>query len=191
MNPPPVSSESANETRLTALQLLIGMIALAVFVMAGFAWIDSRTTPTIIFLATPDTRIAADVRGAVSTPGVVRLVPGSRMIDAIDAAGGLSPDADQSLINLSARVSDGQMIVIPTQAPADTVSADGRVNINTASVDQLKQLPGIGDVLAQRIVLYREFNGPFMTPGDLENVEGISPALVESLLPYITVTGDD
>lgn len=159
--------------------------------MAGYAWMDSRSTPTIIFLATPDSLIAADIRGAVSTPGVVHLDPGSRMIDAVDAAGGLAPDADRSLINLSTRVSDGQMIVIPTQAPTDSISSDGRININTASAEQLKDLPGIGDVLAQRIVLYREFNGPYMNPNDLQKVEGISPTLIESLLPYITVTGDD
>lgn len=191
MNPPQISSESADHTRATFLHLLIGMVAVAVLVMGTFSWLDSRTKPTIVFLATPELLIAADIRGAVSTPGVVFLNPGSRMIDAVNAVGGLAPDADRSLINLSSRVSDGQMIVIPTHAPAESISSNGRVNINTASVDQLKELPGIGDVLAQRIVTYREFNGPFKHPEELSQVEGISPVLTESLLPYITVSSDD
>lgn len=176
---------------MSLLHFLLASVAVAIFVMAGYSWLNSRTPPSIIFLATPDSRIATEMRGAISTPGVVFLSPGSRMIDAVDAAGGLAPDADRSLINMSSRVSDGQIIVIPTQVPAGSVTSDGRININTASVEELKNLPGIGDVLAQRIVLYREFNGPFQNPSDLQDVEGISPSLVESLLPYISVTGDD
>lgn len=185
------STDDVNRTRDTVGWFLGIVVATALILMLGNAWLDSRKSPTIIFMADQNTLVAADVRGAVSTPGVVYLEPGGRMIDAIEASGGLAPDADRSLINLSARVGDGQMIVIPTQAPAESVTTSGRININTASIEQLKELPGIGDVLAQRIVAYREFNGPFQRAEDLAEVEGISPSVVESLLPYISVTGDD
>ena len=191
MSVQPVSNATATSTRDTLARFLAISVATAMILIAGNSWLDSRKTPTIVFMATPTTQIALDVRGAISTPGVVYLDSGSRMVDAIDAAGGLAPDADRSLINLSARVSDGQMIMIPTQPSSGGVTSSGQININTASVEQLKQLPGIGDVLAQRIVAYREFNGPFQSPDDLIEVEGISSTLVEQLLPYVTVSDDE
>lgn len=191
MTSEPVSADVAQSARDHLLLILGVAVAVAVITLAGYAWLDSRKTPTITFLATPDTNIAVETRGAVSTPGVIFLDPGSRMIDAVGASGGLTADADRSLINLSARVSDGQIIVIPTQSSGSGLSTDGLINVNTASVEELKQLPGIGEVLAQRIVAYREFNGPFQNSGELTEVEGVSASLAESLEPYITVTGDD
>lgn len=171
--------------------LIIG-IAAAVIVIFSYSWIESRSVQTITILGTPRTQIAVDVRGAVSTPGVIYLEPGARLIDVLNATGGLTANADSSLINLSTRVIDGQMIVIPTLPPTEPEqSSVGLININTASVEELKQLPGIGDVLAQRIILYREFNGPFQSVDDLENVEGISTSLIESIRPHISVTGND
>lgn len=187
-----MSQEDAATTRQSLITYLGVSIAVAISVVAMFAWLDARKVPTITFVSTPQARIAVDVRGAVSTPGVVYLDPGARVVDVIKSTGGMAPNADQSLVNLSSRVVDGQMIVIPTQAPAGEISSGTRlVNINTATVDELKQLPGIGDVLAQRIVAYREFNGPFQSTDDLSAVEGVSTSLVDSLEPYITVSGDD
>lgn len=191
MSVPPVSNDVARSTRDTLIALLGVAALVAISMMFAFSWLDSRTAPTIVFLATPDASIAAEVRGAVSTPGVVYLAPGSRMIDAVDATGGLSPDADRSLINLSTRIHDGQVIVVPTRPSSSEETGSGLININSASIDQLKELPGIGDVLAQRIVTYREINGPYQTVEDLVNVEGISESLVESLRPLITVTDND
>lgn len=116
------------------------------------------------------------------------------MIDVVEAAGGLTSDADRALINLSSRVNDGQVITIPTIASEDLTTGSnqsGLININTASADELKQLPGIGDVLANRIIAYREFNGPYQTVDDLTNVEGVSSTLVDSIRDLITVSGDD
>lgn len=187
----PPGENEATETRNSMLQMLMVLVAFAVLVVAISTWMDSRKTPTITFTGTPNVSIAADVRGAVSTPGVVYLQPGSRMIDAINASGGFTDNADTSLINMSSRLSDGQMITVPTVVPNNQSSQDGRININSASISELKQLPGIGDVLAERIISYRELVGPFVTSEDLMKVDGISPGAFEDLEPLITVSGDD
>lgn len=190
-SPQQPDTESLRNTLLFGLALLVAM---AVFTIATAMWLDSRSTPRITFMGTPEMSIAIDVRGAVATPGVIYLDPGDRMIDVVEAAGGLTSDADRALINLSSRVNDGQVITIPTIASADLTTdsnQSGLININTASADELKQLPGIGDVLANRIIAYREFNGPYQTVDDLTNVEGVSSTLVDSIRDLITVSGDD
>ena len=188
----PISLDKVDAVRSSILVLLGIIVAFAVIVLFTYSWLDSRKVPTITFLATPQSLIAVDVRGAVSTPGVVHLQPGARLIDVLNSSGGMAPNADHTLVNLSSRVLDGQMVIIPTLAPeGDTQSTTGLININTAGVDQLKELPGIGDVFAQRIVTYRELNGPFQSAEDLEDVEGISASLVESITPFVTVSGND
>lgn len=192
MSTDPVSIEKANDVRNSLLGTLIVLILAAVMVFFAYSWVESRNVASITILATPQSQIAVDVRGAVSTPGVVYLQPGSRLIDVINSTGGLTSNADASLVNLSSRVADGQMIVIPTVMPEQfEQSGIGLININTASVEDLKQLPGIGDVLAQRIVTYREFNGPFQSVDEIENVEGVSTSLIESIRPLVTVSGND
>lgn len=192
MNALPAINEHAARVRESLLVVLGIAVAVAVLVLFTYSWLDSRKVPSITFLATPHAQIAIDVRGAISTPGVVYLEPGARLIDVVNSSGGLAPNADQSLVNLSSRVLDGQMIIIPTQVPdGESTAGSGLININSASAAELKELPGIGDVLAERIVAYRESNGPFQTTDQLGNVEGISAALVESLAPHISVSGND
>lgn len=173
-------------TRYKLLAFLSAFMAAGVITLFLLNWADSRATPVISISSTPRSEIAIDVRGAISTPGVVYLPPGSRMIDVITASGGFQPDANQHLVNLSSRVSDGQMVVIPTVAPESSQVA-GLVNINSAGVDELQSLPGIGEVYATRIVAYRSLNGPFQSIDELTNVEGISQSLLDSLRESITV----
>ncbi|MFZ6028101.1 MAG: helix-hairpin-helix domain-containing protein [Chloroflexota bacterium] len=140
--------------------------------------------------------------GAVAQPGVYALPADSRVQDAIQAAGGLLPDADVSALNLAAPLEDGTRIVIPTQRPtAPPVAekstepdkpqappeASGPININTATLEELDTLPGIGPTLAERILAYRETYGLFVTIEDLINVDGIGPAVLEKLKDKITV----
>ena len=129
------------------------------------------------------------VTGRVARPGLVRLPAGSRVADAIEAAGGPLPDTDLSTLNLARKVTDGELIVVgvpPPPAGAGAV-AGGLVNLNTATLDQLQTLPGVGPVLAQRIIEYREQHGGFASVADLRNVSGIGDARYNELKTRVSV----
>lgn len=134
------------------------------------------------------------VSGAVRQPDVCTLPPDSIVKDAIEAAGGASGSADLDRINLASPVADGQHVYVPeigeenppVQPPSNQAGTGGKVNINTAAPAALEALPGIGPALAQRIIDYREENGPFAQPEDVMNVSGIGPATFEKLEQLIT-----
>lgn len=128
--------------------------------------------------------VSVHVVGAVPNPGVYSLPVGSRVSDAIAAAGGPAEDAQLDSINLARPLSDGEQVRLLTQDQADMtigMAGDGRVNINTASSAQLEELPGVGPVLAERIVAYREQHGPFASVTALGAVTGFGPAIVAGL----------
>lgn len=145
------------------------------------------------------------VSGQVSRPGVYELSPGAIAQEAIDAAGGFTGQADTRLVNLAQSLSDGVQIYVPAvgeevvvppvvesvpaeAAPAGAAtSSDGKVNINTAGVEELDTLPGIGPATAQSILDYRDANGPFATIEDIMNVSGIGPAKFGQIKDLITV----
>ena len=149
------------------------------------------------------------VCGAVRTPGVYRLPAGSRVYQAIGAAGGLTGDAEDRMINQAQTVSDGEQITVPTRTEAASmpqlsengapevkqtggsasagVSADGKVNINTADSAALQTLNGIGASRAEEIIAYREGNGRFGCIEDIMKVSGIKTALFEKIKDRITV----
>ena len=138
--------------------------------------------------------LVVHVSGAVLNPGLYQLPPGSRVQDAIQAAGGLLPEADAGALNLAALIKDGQRILVPTILQAQATAASnttqaGLVDINSASQEALESLPGIGPVLAQRILEYREANGPFATVEDLQKVEGVGTDTFEKLRELVTVGG--
>lgn len=136
-------------------------------------------------------RLVVHVVGAVMRPGLYRLEDGARIADAIRRAGGASKRADLSLVNLAAPISDGTQIVVPRRAPpagAEPASGSpgaaptsGPVHLNTATVEQLDELPGVGPVTAQKIVDYREQRGAFSSVDDLDAIPGIGPARLEQL----------
>lgn len=150
-------------------------------------------------------KIAVYVSGAVETPGVYELAEDSRVCDALDAAGGLKEDAAADAINLARRVSDGEQIAVPTVdqvesgvfASATAASGtsgvgvssgkSGPVNINTASIDELDSLAGVGPATAQAIVEEREANGPFSSIEDIQRVSGIGEKKFEKLKESICV----
>ena len=140
--------------------------------------------------------ILVDVTGAVVQPGVYSLPYGSRVFDAIEAAGGLTEAAVTKPLNLAAFLEDGQKVWVPqaTATPIPGIPSAERasgvevlVNINTASQNQLEELPEIGPVTAQRIIAYRETNGPFLKIEDIQKVEGIGQATFEKIKDLITV----
>lgn len=152
----------------------------------------SRPTPT----AAP---IRVHVSGAVRRPAVYELEPGSIVQDAVEAAGGPSSEADLDCINLAVELDDQQQVHVPRQGEmsqppplsggeSESKGAAGTlVDINTATVAELETLPRIGPAIAQRIVEYRETNGPFASIENIQDVPGIGPATFEGLEELITV----
>ena len=154
----------------------------------------------------PAVPIVVDVVGAVRHVGVFRLTTGSRVVDAITAAGGSTPDADLARLNLAAVVADGSRIAVPrVGAPALAVdpaavsgaapaagsggapSSDAPVNLNSATAEQLDTLPGVGPATAAAIVQDRTADGPFRSVNDLGRVRGIGDAKLQQLRDLVTV----
>ena len=134
--------------------------------------------------------IFVDIKGEVKKPGVYQMKVGDRVKDALDAAGGLTAEADSQKVNLAQRVEDQMVIVvpkvgeeaeaIPAGATSKEASNEGKVNINTATVEELKTLKGVGEKKAEAIIEYRKKNGSFKTKEDLMKVRGIGKKLFES-----------
>ena len=139
---------------------------------------------------TQEAVIFVDIKGEVKKPGVYQMKSGDRVKDAIDAAGGLTAEADSQKVNLAQRVEDQMVIVvpkvgeeaeaIPAGATSKEVAKEGKVNINTATVEELKTLKGVGEKKAEAIIEYRKKNGSFKTKEDLMKVRGIGKKLFES-----------
>lgn len=169
--------------------------------------VSSRPHGKPVELLPPPTRapIQVHMTGAVINPGVYELPPASRVRDGIAAAGGAASDADLSAINMAAFVEDGDQIRVPfvqslqnadageyTQPAEETAvqhnaQSSGKVNINTATQQELESLPGIGPITAQKIITYRQENGSFDKIEALQKVSGIGPATFEKLKDLICV----
>ena len=139
-------------------------------------------------------QIVIHVAGAVARPGVYHLPEGSRVYQALELAGGGLAEADLERINLAQPLIDGQQVFLPFKGEESTVllagsgvSPGGRININTATRDQLESLPGIGAVKAQNIINYRQQNGPFRNIEDLLEVSGIGAKTLEGIRDLISV----
>lgn len=136
--------------------------------------------------------IYVHITGAVNNPGVIRLAPGSRLIDAIEKLGGLTENADTDSVNLASVLEDEDKIHIYTreetaETGAVSASGTGKVNINTASLEDLKTLPGIGDAIGKSIIDYREKNGAFKSLEDLKEVDRIGDKVFDKLKDSITL----
>jgi competence protein ComEA len=146
--------------------------------------------------AEPPRELVVHVAGAVHRPGLYRLPDGSRIDDAIAEAGGARPRAALDLVNLAAPVADGQQVVVPLRGvggeigvagstPAGAALPGTKVHLNSATLEQLDELPGVGPVTAQQILDYRSANGAFRSIDELDAVPGIGPATLEQLRPLI------
>ncbi|MEI2279372.1 helix-hairpin-helix domain-containing protein [Paenarthrobacter ilicis] len=206
--------------------VLVACLAFAAIAVGW--WTSGSAAPQAVPLASPGLPGAAEspvatahgtetagsllvhVTGAVQKPGVVRLPQGSRVYQAIDAAGGAAPAADLNQLNLAEAVNDGVRIYVPAvgedpqstesaASPGATLPGEGqaaasskggvKININTASVEELGTLPRVGPVMAQRIADWRKEHGPFASVEELDAVDGIGPKLMETLKDLVAVTG--
>ena len=142
--------------------------------------------------------ITVDVKGAVKSPGIYDLPVGSRVHDAVQKAGGLTEEADSKSLNLAQKVSDEALVYVPTkgeeaasqQATSGTtpsISKEKKVNLNKASLEELKQVKGLGGKRAQDIIDHREANGKFKSVDELKKVSGIGAKTIEKLKDYVTV----
>jgi competence protein ComEA len=188
--------------RYQAAATLLGTGMLLSLAVVGVLLVVSRRAPgQPIQLAPPPTPVPLRVyvSGAVAAPGVYALPPRSIVQDALQAAGGTIPGADLGRLNLARLLQDGDHVLVPRVAmgaestdlpewPASAVTdADRPININYATASELEALPRIGPALAQRIVDYRELNGPFGAIEDIQNVAGIGPATFEQIKHLIIV----
>ena len=142
--------------------------------------------------------ITVDVKGAVKSPGIYDLPVGSRVHDAVQKAGGLTEEADSKSLNLAQKVSDEALVYVPTkgeeaasqQAASGTspsTSKEKKINLNKASLEELKQVKGLGGKRAQDIIDHREANGKFKSVDELKKVSGIGAKTIEKLKDYVTV----
>ena len=142
--------------------------------------------------------ITVDVKGAVKSPGIYDLPVGSRVNDAVQKAGGLTEQADSKSLNLAQKVSDEALVYVPTkgeesasqQAGSGTASStnkEKKINLNKASLEELKQVKGLGGKRAQDIIDHRESNGKFKSVDELKKVSGIGAKTIEKLKDYVTV----
>ena len=187
----------------TVLQVVIGIfIGLLV---AGLLYLTMRAPagkPVELMPSPTPEPIVVYVTGAVQRPGVYKIPHDGRLVDAIQQAGGFLEGADLTQVNLAAKVEDGAQIVIPgaedVPTPQLIIGGSGLlvtptppagklVNINTAGVDLLEQLPGIGPTTAQKIVDYRKENGLFTRVDDLLKIPGIGPSTMDGLRGQVTV----
>jgi len=186
--------------------VVLAVIALVAALVAGVnAW-RARPTPEPLGVPAPAEVSAAPstgpllvvaVAGKVRRPGVVRLPAGSRVADAIAAAGGVLPGADLGLVNLARKLVDGEQVVVGVPAPAagpvgaapplPGSGSGALLDLNTATVAQLDALPGVGPVLAQRLVEYRTANGGFRSVDQLREVDGIGESRFQKLKELVTV----
>lgn len=182
-------------------QLAALVLAAAIVFGLGYVYAQARFKPPELPVLEQEAgekeqaTLLVHVAGEISAPGVYRVERGARVVDAVEMARPL-PSADLQALNLAAPLQDGQKVLVPrVRAPdaegtvpggsapagAGDSAGDSRININTADRAELERLPGIGPALAERIIQYREQNGPFVSVDDLMNVSGIGEKRLEGL----------
>lgn len=200
--PAPESAQVLITPPPQAINSILKIVIVAVLVTAGLVWLNRPSPVAVPEVASPGIPITAnsstavspqgldqivvDIKGDVLTPGLVTLPAGARVADAIAAAGGITTSADVTGINLAERLSDGQMIFIGN-AQSMQLSSDSRINLNLATESDLDSLPGVGPVMAGRIIAWRESNQRFHSIEELQEVPGIGPKVFANLKPLVRI----
>ncbi|WP_430733830.1 helix-hairpin-helix domain-containing protein [Enterococcus mundtii] len=159
---------------------------------------DSYQKTATTGTTTKDPIMYVDVKGNVNRPGIYAFTDEERVFDIIEKAGGLTAQADEKQINFAAKVSDQQVLYIPQvgeempqfveEVKEKEQTEEKKVNLNTASLAELQELPGIGAMKAQEIINYREANGSFQTIESLKEISGFGEKTVEKLKNFVTIT---
>ncbi len=176
-------------TRLAAAAAVLVALAAAAWLWSPGAGAAGETAPLAPVGAVAGT-MTVHVSGAVATPGLVQLPLGARVADAVAAAGGTLRSADLAALNLAAPVRDGEQVHIPAvtnEGAAASAADDGRIHLNRATAQELESLPGVGPVLAARIVAFRDEHGSFTAVEDLLDVAGIGEAKLAAMRDVVAV----
>ena len=168
--------------------MLLGALVLALTLLVASRYLRPAGTATLApapaVRTVPPAPLVVDVVGAVRRPGLYRLRQGARIADAIARAGGATRRAQLSLVNLAAPLADGVQIVVPARVAAGAAPAaqpTGPVHLNTATLEELDALPGVGPVTAQKILDFRQQHGAFSNVDELDAIPGIGPARLDQL----------
>jgi len=191
-----------------ALGVIAGLLSAGLILLVSQ---PPRGNPITLLPPPTPVPIQVQVSGEVHAPGVYALPPGSRLQEAIAAAGGFTAEANSAALNLASPLEDGFWVQVPSQiktetpfptaagssgarssageqpSPTTAESTSSLIDINTATQEELESLPGIGPVTAQKIIAFREENGPFTSIEEIQKVSGIGPATFEKIRELITV----
>lgn len=170
------------------IALATGIVLIGLIVCGAF--INFNSTKANDTISSDDGVVAyiyVDIKGAIKNPAVYRVTSQTRLFQLIEIAGGLTSDADTSKINLSKKLSDEESIYVSFIGDEISETNDNLININTATIEELDKLPGIGLVTAQAIVEYRQTIGPFLKITDIMNVSGIGESSFEKIKDYIKI----
>jgi competence protein ComEA len=160
------------------------VLGAAYFVWQARPRAEPVVAPAVSAASAMPVQLVVAVSGHVVRPGLVRLPVGARVADAIEAAGGVLPGTDLSTVNLARKLTDGELIAVGVDAGS---TPGGKVNLNSASLAQLDSLPGVGPVLAQRIIDFRTKHGGFHSINDLRQVDGIGEETFARLKELVTL----
>lgn len=173
---------------LITIGVLIGLLSAGIIL---FVSSPPHAEPVIVLPTHTAAPVWIHVSGAVVNPGVYALPSPSRLQDAIQAAGGLTLQADETKVNLASLISDGQKIMIPEQGEMQETHVENsirpQININTAGFEEIESIPGIGPQKARDIINYRETHGAFQSIDDLLKINGIGEKTLQQIEPYITL----
>lgn len=206
----PPDSPALLASEKSSIRSVATLLAIVVGVLLCLVWLNRPQTisePIVVASGTPlvpspvakntNLMIVVDVEGAVRNPGLKTLPAGSRIADAIKAAGGLRKRLPTGSINLAEKVSDGQLIVVssaPNRVDATNASSSQNsggtaalVNLNSATVEQLDALPGVGPVMSSRILAWRDEHQGFHAVEELQEVPGIGPKVFANLKPLVRI----
>ena len=194
----PSTRQAIGAALLVAVLAIVGWVLLRPAggppVETGLPLASATSPPSSVATSTTAGEVVVHVAGAVTSPGVYRLPVGARVADVVDAAGGPTVDADVDQLNLAAVVTDGERVyvprvgeAVPVSQPTAAVAPSGPLDLNSATLEQLDALPGVGPATAKAIIEERERRGGFRSVEDLLDVRGIGPAKLDALRDLVRV----